>query len=95
MILPETITEELEELRKEMSKDPTDILKLIMDEFRFRKSLSLSLKAVLQRLYYDGKLSKEELLLLLTRDDAEDVIIADEAGKRAAKVAQEIWEELS
>ena len=94
MQVPEDISKELEILSSEMEKNPLEILKGAWNEFRFRKSLSLALKSAMQKMYYDGEVSKKELLLFLTKEDAGEVILADETGKEGVKIAEGIWDEI-
>jgi hypothetical protein len=80
----------IESISSKLAISPERLVERALSDFYFRKTLSTQLKLSLHRLYAENLVSREELLLFLTKDDALDVILGDEIGKAGAEVAERI-----
>jgi hypothetical protein len=81
----------IESLSNKLAVSPERLVERALADFYFRQTLSTQLKLSLHKLYAENLVSREELLLFLTKDDAMDVILGDEIGKAGAEVAKRIW----
>jgi hypothetical protein len=80
----------IESISSKLAISPERLVERALSDFYFRKTFSTQLKLSLHRLYAENLVSREELLLFLTKDDALDVILGDEIGKAGAEVAERI-----
>ncbi|RLC81258.1 MAG: hypothetical protein DRI61_04200 [Chloroflexi bacterium] len=81
----------VEGLVKEFNLSPSELLRAALTDFYLRKSIAAHLKPLLHRMYAEGLISREELLIYVPSEDAMDIILGDEVGKKGAKIADEIW----
>jgi hypothetical protein len=91
MVITKELEKEIEGLSQEFGEEPEEVLRNALKEFHLRKLLSSSIKSSLHKMYVDGTISKEEILIFLPEEDAEEIIIGDRIGKEGAKVAKRIW----
>lgn len=88
IVLDRKAKEELEELSRISKASKSELVRTAVEELYLKEKRARENLLFFVKLYNKGVITKDVLLLLLPRKDAEAVIIGSAAGKEAVEVAK-------
>ena len=90
IVLDEETEKELKELKASASSSKSKLIREAVRELYLKEKRARENLLFFVDMYNEGAMTKDLLLILLPRKDAEAVIIGSKTGKEAAEIAKKI-----